>query len=104
MGAVTRYVRLRMREPTEIKRHYLHRTSLPAIKMTLPSARRAAWLFLKRETELTDEERLFVGEMLNASAEIRQALAVTKRFQEMVKNRNIEWLEEWLSEAFRAEF
>jgi len=99
LGAVTRYVRLRMREPTEIKRHYIHRTRLPAIKMPLPSARRAAWLFLKSETELTEEERLFVGEMLKSSVEIRQAVAVTKRFQEMVKSRNMEWLEEWLLEA-----
>ncbi len=30
LGAVTRYVRLRMREPTEIKRHYIHRARLPA--------------------------------------------------------------------------
>jgi transposase len=99
LGAVTRYVRLRMREPIEIKRHWMHRTRLPAIKMPLPSARCAAWLFLKNEKELTDEERLFVSELLKSSAEIRQAVAATKRFQEMVKSRNIEWLEEWLLEA-----
>ncbi len=99
LGAVTRYVRLRMREPTEIKRHYIHRTRLPAIKMPLPSARRAAWLFLKSETELTDEERLFVSQMLKSSVEIREVVAVTKKFQEMVRERKIEWLEEWLSEA-----
>jgi transposase len=99
LGAVTRYVRLRMREPSEVKQHYIHRARLPAIKMPLPSARRAAWLFLKSETELIEEERLFVGEMLKSSVEIRQAVAVTKKFQEMVKKRNIEWLEEWLLEA-----
>lgn len=99
LGAVTRYVRLRMREPTEIKRHWMHRARLPAIKMTLPSARRAAWLFLKNEEELTDEERLFVGEMLQSSAEIKQAVALTRKFQELVKKRKIELLEEWLSEA-----
>lgn len=99
LGAVTRYVRLRMREPTEIKRHYINRTRLPAIKMSLPSTRRVAWLFLKSETELTEEERLFVGEMLKCSAEIRQAVTVTKKFREMVRERKIEWLEEWLLEA-----
>ena len=99
LGAVTRYVRLRMRKPTEIKQHWMHRTRLPAIKMPLPSARRVAWLFLKNEKELTDEERLFVGELLKSSAEIRQAVAATKRFQEMVKSRNIGWLKEWLLET-----
>jgi transposase len=99
LGAVTRYVRLRMREPTEIKRHWMHRAPLPSIKMPFPSARCAAWLFLKNEKELTDEERLFVGELLKSSAEIRQAVAATKRFQEMVKSRSIGRLEEWLLEA-----
>lgn len=69
-GAVTRYIRLRMRDPTEIKRHYLHRARLPVLKMLLPSARRAAWLFLKNAEELTEEERLFVNELLKSSAEI----------------------------------
>ena len=78
----------------------LHHINLRKMKQqhtirTLP----AAWLFLKSETELTEEERLFVSEMLNSSAEIRQAVAVTKRFQEMVRERNIGWLEEWLLEA-----
>jgi transposase len=99
LGAVTRYVRLRMREPTEIKRHWMHRTRLPSIKMTLPSARRAAWMLLKNEEELTDEECLFVGELLKSSAEIKQAVALTKKFQEMVRERKIELLEEWFSEA-----
>ena len=98
-GAVTRYVRLRMRKPTEIKRHWMHRTQLPANKMPLPSARRAAWLFLKSETGLTEEERLFVSEMLQSSVEIRAAVTVTRKFQEMVRARKTEWLEEWLSEA-----
>lgn len=99
LGAVTRDVRLRMRDPTEIKRHYLHRARLPAIKMPLPSARRAAWLFLKNEDELTEEEQLFVIEILKSSAEIRQAVTLTKKFQELVRERKIELLENWLSDA-----
>ena len=93
LGAVTRYVRLRMRNPTEIKRHYMHRARLPAIKMAMPSARRATWLFLKNEEKLTDEERLFVKEMLKSSGEIKQAVALTKKFQELVKTRSIDLLE-----------
>lgn len=42
---------------------------------------------------------MFVGEMLQSSVEIREAVAVTRKFQEMVKSRNIGWLEEWLLEA-----
>lgn len=48
---------------------------------------------------MTDEERLFVGEMLQSSAEIKQAVALTGKFQKLVKKRKIELLEEWLSEA-----
>jgi transposase len=99
MGAVTRYVRLRMRDPHQIKQQYQHRARLPAIKMVLPSARRAAWLFLKDPAELTNEERLFTGELMESSAEIKQAVTLTKQFQELVKTRNIDLLEQWLSKA-----
>ena len=98
-GAVTRYVRLRMREPSQIRQQYQHRTRLPTIKMILPSARRAAWLFLKDPEELTNEEQLFVSEMMNSSEEIKQAVVLTKQFQELVKTRNIDVLDEWLSKA-----
>lgn len=99
MGAVTRYVRLRMREPHQIKQQYQHRARLPAIKMVLPSARRAAWLFLRDWEELTNEEQLFVGEILKSSEEIKQAVALTKEFQELVKTRNANLLDKWLSKA-----
>jgi len=99
MGAVTRYVRLRMRDPHQIKQQYRRRAPLPAIKMVLPSARRAAWLLLKDPAELTDEERLFIGELTESSAEIKQAVALTKQFQELIKTRNIDLLEQWLAKA-----
>ena len=67
--------------------------------MTLPSARRAAWLLLKNEEQLTDEERLFVNEIQKSSAEISRAATMTGKFQELVKTRNIGQFEEWLSEA-----
>ena len=67
--------------------------------MLLPSARRAAWLFLKNAEELTEEERLFVNELLNSAAEIKQAVALTRKFREMVKTRNINLFEEWFREA-----
>ena len=87
-GAVARYVRLRMRDPQQITQRYQRRTQLPAIKMVLPSARRAAWLFLKDSAELTDEETLFIDELLKSSSEIKQAVTLTKQFQELVKTRN----------------
>lgn len=99
LGAVVRYVRLRMREPTEIKRHWMHRMKLSAIKMKLPSARRAAWLLLKNEEQLTDEERLFINEIQKSSVEISRAASMTRKFQELVKMRDIGQFEEWLSEA-----
>jgi transposase len=98
-GAVTRYVRLRMRDPHQITQRYQRRMQLPAVKMVLPSARRAAWLFLKDSAELTDEEKLFIGELMESSAEIKQAVTLTKQFQELVKARNVDLLNEWLLAA-----
>lgn len=98
-GAVTRYVRLRMRDPHQIKQQYQRRARLPAIKMVLPSARRAAWLFLKDPAELTGEEQLFIGELLESSSEIKQAVTLTKQFRELVKARNSDFLEQWLANA-----
>jgi transposase len=98
-GAVTRYVRLRMRDPQQIKQRYQRRTQLLAIKMVLPSARRAAWLFLKDLAELSNEEKLFIGELMESSAEIKQAVTLTKQFQELVKARNVDLLDGWLLAA-----
>lgn len=99
MGAVTRYVRLRMRDPAQIRQQYMHRVKVPAMKMILPSARRAAWLLIKQPEDLCAEEQQFVSELLKSSAEIEQAVSVTKRFQELVKGRRVEELEGWLVEA-----
>lgn len=97
-GAVTRYIRLRMRDPAQIKVQYLRRAKTPACRFTLPSARRAAWLFLKNEDELTNEEQTFVREMLKVEL-IARAVAVTQRFQELVRTRNAASLDDWLTEA-----
>ncbi len=42
---------------------------------------------------------MFVGAMLQSSSEIKQAVALTGRFQELVKKRKIELLGEWILEA-----
>lgn len=98
LGAVTRYIRLRMRDPAQIKKQYMHRVKTAARRFTLPSARRAAWLFLKNEDELTVQEQTFVREMLKVEP-VARAVAVTKQFQELVRNRNTELFDQWLSEA-----
>jgi transposase len=98
LGAVTRYIRLRMRDPAQIKKQYMRRAKTAARRFTLSSARRAAWLFLKDENELTVEEQTFVREMLKVES-VARAVAVTKQFQELVRNRNIELFDQWLSEA-----
>lgn len=98
LGAVTRYIRLRMRDPVQIKKQYMHRTKTAARRFTLPSARRAAWLFLKNSDELNSEEQTFVREMLKVKP-VARAVAVTKQFQELVCNRNTELFDQWLSEA-----
>lgn len=53
---------------------------------------------LKGQDELTVEEQTFVREMLKVEP-IARAVAVTKQFQELVRNRNIELFDQWLSEA-----
>ncbi len=98
LGAVTRYIRLRMRDPAQIKKQYMHRAKITARRFALPSARRAAWLFLKDSDELTNEEQTFVGEMLKVEP-VAQAVAVTKRFQALVRTRNAELFDQWLKDA-----
>ena len=96
---MTRYVRLRMRDPNQIEVRYQRRARLPAVKMVLSSARRAAWLFLRDPAELTNEEKLFTGELMELSAGIKQVVTLTKQFQELVNTRNIDLLEQWWSAA-----
>jgi len=87
-----------MRDPAQIKVHYRHRGKTAAHRFRLPSARRAAWLFLKNEDELIAEEQIFVREMLKMES-IARAVAATKRFQEIVRSRDAAAFDEWLSET-----
>lgn len=87
-----------MRDPAQIKKQFMHRAKTAARRFTLPSARRAAWLLIKNDDELTDEERTFVREMLKIEP-VARAVAVTKQFQELVRTRNAAMFDQWLLEA-----
>ena len=52
-----------------------------------PSAKRAAHRLLQEESELTDEERAFINQLLDASPEIGRVRDLGQRFQKMVKEK-----------------
>jgi len=94
--------------------NYLHRQSLPpAVEpphrksarrrtapplMPAPSPRRAVWMLLKPE-RLKEAEQQMVENLCRLSPEVEQATALTRRFMQMVRERQADQLSEWMSEV-----
>lgn len=71
-------------------------------RLRLPSARESAWLLL-REGELKDEEQQAVGLLCRLAPEVRRAQQLALSFIELVKERRVDGLREWLVSAQRSE-
>ena len=63
------------------------------------SPRRARWLLLRTEDSLRDDEGLYRTHLLQADGEIHQAQTLTVDFGKLVRQRQREGLEPWLTRA-----
>lgn len=70
-------------------------------RLDLPSARQAAWMLL-RPGGLEDEEKRAVELLCRLSPEVRRAQELALGFVEVVKERRVDGLRQWLIEAGRS--
>jgi transposase len=92
--------RLRLRPHLERPKRVRRQRASP--RLSLPSAREAAWLLL-RPGELTDEQKGTAELLCRLSPEVGQAQQLALSFIEVVKERRAEGLREWLISAQRSE-
>lgn len=92
--------RLRLRPHLERPKRVRRRRASP--RLSLPSAREAAWMLL-RPGELTDEEKKVAELMCQLSPEVGRAQRLALSFVEVVKERRVDGLREWLIGAQRSE-
>jgi transposase len=78
------------------------RSSKPAPRLRLPSARQAAWMLL-RPDDLTDEEKPVAELLCRLSPEVRRAQQLALSFVEIIRERRADGLREWLVTARRSE-
>jgi transposase len=71
-------------------------------RLPLPSAREAAWMLL-RPGELTGEQKKTAELLCRLSPEVGRAQQLALSFVEVVKERRVDDLREWLVEAQRSE-
>jgi transposase len=99
-------VRLRVRQWREgdgRKDRHRSKGMKPSKKGKPPSPRRAMWLLLGDQSKQTTEEQALRGKLSELSAETREVTRLAVRFQEMVRERKAERLDEWLKEAKASE-
>jgi transposase len=92
--------RLRLQPHLERPKRVRQRRASPRLR--LPSAREAAWLLL-RPNELTDEQKQTAELLCQLSPEVGRAQELALGFVELVKERRVDGLREWLIEAVRSE-
>ena len=63
------------------------------------SARSATWLFLRKSCDLSEEEQARAMRICQQSTEIDQANTLFQRFARMLRHRQADCLDEWLTEA-----
>jgi transposase len=92
-STVVRWVR------TEIKSLQVSGSLSPPKEVVPWSPRRAAWLLVKPQEELDDDESLSLQRMLKASDTVACAHTLGQRFSAMIKERDCEALLPWLKDA-----
>jgi transposase len=68
-------------------------------KASVPTARQAAALFLKRRDKLTAEQEAYLGRLCSLDKATADAYRLTQEFAKMVRGLEGEKLDEWLKEA-----
>lgn len=71
-------------------------------RLRLPSARQASWMLLRSE-KLKDEEQQMVGLLCRLSPEVRRAQELALSFVQLIRERRVAELREWLMKAGRSE-
>jgi len=75
----------------------------PASEKIVPwSASCAAWLLIKQEEELTDDDKQALERMKQADEKVAEAYSLGQRFVEMVRERQPEALSRWLRDAAKS--
>lgn len=75
----------------------------PASEKIVPwSASRAAWLLIKQEEELTDDDKQALERMKQADEKVAEAYSLGQRFVEIVRERRPEALSPWLGDAAKS--
>jgi len=64
-----------------------------------PSAREVALLFLRRPTDRTNDQKVYVAHLLRGDATIATAYKVTQDFATMLRQREGERLDQWVEDA-----
>jgi transposase len=68
-----------------------------------PAPRTVVWWLLRDQDQLRENERAFVGKLLESNASIKAACRLVREFQQMIKARQPERLSDWLREAAQSE-
>jgi transposase len=71
-------------------------------KLRLPSARQSSWMLLQPE-KLKDEEQKMVELLCHLSPEIKRAQELAMDFIDLIRERRVDELREWLIKAARSE-
>lgn len=72
----------------------------PQPKVAPPSARRTAWLLLKKPVDLDDRDRAFVDVLLEQNPDVRVAAQRARGFAAMVRREGTETLDSWIQRAW----
>jgi transposase len=64
-----------------------------------PSSRRATWLILSRQEELSEEQRRERDLVLEAHPEVNMACLLAQAFAQLIRTRNAKALEPWIGQA-----
>ena len=67
-----------------------------------PPPRTAAWLLVRAEEDLEEEERIFRGKLLEVCPEAGTALDLARRFQQLVSGRQAKEFEQWVIDASKS--
>lgn len=65
----------------------------------MPSVKQIVWILLKSEEKLKDEEKDLKKKIIENSDEIRKGLELLNKFRSMVREKQADKYEQWLTEA-----
>lgn len=91
--------RWRQHLPADLRRRRRNGPQNYPVPLAVPSPRRATWMLLSTTEELEEEERNLIGKLLEVCPEAKTVQALAQAFNEMVRCRQADQLDEWLERA-----